>query len=454
MEYTYRNDTVDAWHRAGVAKLEEQRLRVTEYINLYEGDPVGTDLEGESRTLFRQLLKESRTNWCELVVNSVAERLAVQWFNFGDDATNELAWAIWQASSMDADSEMSQTDALVCGLTPISVWPDESNPTGVRIWPEHPLEVTTFYAPGTRRNPVAAFKSFGGSLIEGTAIADRTDVLVLPDYILTWTKDGLTVQDNQYGLVPYVDITPAPRTLGTPRSELHSAATIQKRINTTIYNRMVSGDFGAFRQVTATGIKLERRPVKDLDGNVVGEQVIAPYNVGADRLLVSENPDSSFGAIPEATMSGYLSAVEADVQHLAAITKTPPHYLLGQMVNISADALKAAETGLVSKVRRRAAHIGEAWEDVMRLALGFLGNPETVNYQAEVVWRDFETRSEGELVDALVKMNTLGVPREELWTRWGASPPQIKRWSALLDAQQAAQAAAEPTPAEVPTAAA
>jgi hypothetical protein len=90
--------------------------------------------------------------------------------------------------------------------------------------------------------------------------------------------------------------------------------------------------------------------------------------------------------------------------------------------------LKAAETGLVSKCRRRAAHIGEGWEQVMRFALGYLGNPGAVDVQAEVLWRDFETRSEGELVDALVKMRGLGVPYETLWRRWGVSPQEYASW--------------------------
>ena len=51
--------------------------------------------------------------------------------------------------------------------------------------------------------------------------------------------------------------------------------------------------------------------------------------------------------------------------------------------------------------------------------------------QAEVIWADFETRSEGQRVDALVKMATLGVPREVLWEKWGASTQEIARWKAL-----------------------
>ena len=183
--------------------------------------------------------------------------------------------------------------------------------------------------------------------------------------------------------------------------------------------------------MTATGIKLTRND----DGSYN-----APFDVGADRLLASENADASFGVITESSMAGYLNAVQDDVTHMAAITQTPPHYLLGKMVNISAAGMKAAETGLVSKVARRAAHIGEGWERIMRRALSYIGSPGAVDVQAEVIWHDFETRSEGETVDALVKMRTLGVPYEVLWQRWGASPQDIERWKDLASEEAVTQA--------------
>jgi hypothetical protein len=56
-------------------------------------------------------------------------------------------------------------------------------------------------------------------------------------------------------------------------------------------------------------------------------------------------------------------------------------------------------------------------------------------------------------VDALVKMSTLGVPREVLWERWGATPQEIERWRGLnedaLDRAMSGDLAAEygPKPA-------
>ena len=85
----------------------------------------------------------------------------------------------------------------------------------------------------------------------------------------------------------------------------------------------------------------------------------------------------------------------------------------------------------MSKVSRRALHIGETWETVTRLALGMVGDPGAAMTEGEVIWADFETRSEGQRVDALVKMASLGVPREVLWQRWGATPTEIAAWTEM-----------------------
>lgn len=232
-----------------------------------------------------------------------------------------------------------------------------------------------------------------------------------------------------------IEIVPQPRTMGAPRSELTPALVIQDRINTMLFNRLVSADYGAFRQIWATGVKMARKVMREDGGEVT--KPVRPFDVGANRLLANEDPAGRFGSFPESTLQGYLAAVEQDVNQLAAITQTPPHYLLGQMVNLSADAIKAAEAGLVAKVSRRALHIGESLEEVMRTALRMTGHPAAADVEAEVLWRDFETRSEGQRVDALVKMRTLGVPLEVLWERWGASPQEIERWHELAEEEAA-----------------
>jgi hypothetical protein len=416
-------------------KLDQQAGRVRRYQQFYDGEAAVMALLGtEERQTFLKFLRESHANWSELVVNAVAERLTVTGFRFGADS--EQAWLLWQANQMDADAELVQTEALVTGQCPVLVQPDEDNPSGVSITAESPLEACVLYEPGNRRRRTAGFKRF----TDDTGEQYLTDVLLLPDVIATWLPNAgqPVIEQNPSGVVGMVEITPQPRLGGPGRSELDPVIPIQDRINTTIFNRLVATDYGAFRQIWATGVKMAREVIQTDDGGET-TRTVRPYDVGANRLLVNERPEGRFGSFPESSLSGYLSSVEQDVTMLAAITQTPAHYLLGQMVNLSADAIRAAEAGLVAKVSRRALHIGEDWETVMRIALGLVGSAAATNLEAEVIWGDWETRSEGQRVDALVKMGSLGVPRQVLWERWGATQQEIDRWRELPTGEPAPQ---------------
>jgi hypothetical protein len=154
--------------------------------------------------------------------------------------------------------------------------------------------------------------------------------------------------------------------------------------------------------------------------------------------------DAKFGELGAHEGLGYVKQIEMIVQHIAAQTRTPPHYLtagLGQYP--SGDSLRASESGLVSKVKRKHRWYGEPWEESIRLSFLAVGETEKAAIRdAETIWTDPERRTEAQLVDALLKMSTLGVPREALWARYGASPQEIERWSQLADEAAAAAPAA------------
>jgi hypothetical protein len=446
---------LDDWRSACSAQLDWQIPRVLWYQSYYDGEPaIIAMLDTMERQTFRRFLDESQANWCELVVNATAERLKVVGFRFAE--SSDQAWLIWQANCMDSDSELVQTDALISGGSYALVQPDESNPTGVSITAESPLEATVLYAPGNRRERAAGYKRFLDPVSR-----QATDVVMLPDVIATWPPNAQEpiIAPNPAGVVTMVEVVPQPRTYGPHRSELDSAIPIQDRIHTSIFNRMVGMDYGAFRQIWATGVRLAREVVTNEDGSET-ITVRRPYDIGANRLLTNEDPSGKFGAFPGDPLSGYLSAVDQDIEAMSAITQTPAYYLThGKLVNLAADAIKALDAGLVAKVTRRALHIGEAWETVMRLALGLIGDPGATDVQAEVIWADFESRSQAQLTDALVKMATLGVPREILWQRWGATPQEVAEWKAMNEANPPPPVPAaavpgapvEPVPAEPAT---
>jgi len=225
-------------------------------------------------------------------------------------------------------------------------------------------------------------------------------------------------ESNALGIVPVVPMYNR-YSLFAPmgESEIADVKLVQDRINTTLFYRMLAEHFVAAPMKYATGFT----PDVDEDGNVV-----EPWNVFFDKMIWSADEGTRFGSFPQGQITPYVEAIEQDVLHIAVQTRTPRHYLIEQGQSPSGDAMKSAETGLVAKVRDKQKHYGEALEEVMRLAR-LVETGEDTPPDSEVIWEDPEYRTAGELVDALLKMKTLGVPNEFLWERWGMTPQEIAR---------------------------
>jgi hypothetical protein len=182
---------------------------------------------------------------------------------------------------------------------------------------------------------------------------------------------------------------------------------------------IVASEFGAFRQRVLTGVEIPRDPET---GRPLGRSEIV---AAMSRLWTFESENAKVYDLNPTDLSNFVSAVEMFKADLAAQTRTPPHYLLGQVVNASGDALKVAEAGLVSKCRRKILYFSDPWEAAMALALQASGRGETDAADVQSLWADPERTTLGELVDACVKKRTLGVPLEELWLEMGYTPAQI-----------------------------
>lgn len=420
-------------------KLDGQAEQARFYERYYDGDhplPAGPQKAHEA---YWRLLRMSRSNWMALVVDAVTERLKVDGFRFGDvEGADGDAWRMWQRNELDADSGLVHDTATTTGSAFVIVWADGSDASTPEITVEHPAEVAVVYEPGSKKRRAAALKEWRDD--DGFWMA----TLYAPDGIYKfvshsksdagppqpkrWERREVPGEPwplhNPLGVVPVVEFYNNPKMRSGGRSELMGITDIQDRINETLFNRLLAAQFAAFRQKWVTGMEI---PVDPLTGAPV-----EPFKVAVDRVLMAEDSDVRFGEFSESNLQGYINSVESDIQHLAAITRTPPHYLLGSSGSFpSGDSLKATETGLVAKVRRRQVSHGESWEAVVRLGMAVLSDPRASDESGEVIWHDPESRSQGELVDALVKMGTLGVPNEVLWQRWGASPQEVERWQQM-----------------------
>lgn len=421
----------------------QERCKYIELMRRYcAGDHPLPMITEKARPAFQRLLKQARSNYVGLVVDATAERMQVDGFRLGDaEVGDPQAWRIWQANNLDADSDLVITEAVKTSRAFVLVAPNPAGAATPLVTAEDATQCIVAYRPGSRRERAAGLKSWVDDWT-GELMA----TLYLPDGLYKFQaplpKQGMTTKPkwtsrevrgepwpapNLLGEVALVEVPNRPDLLGEAHSEIEDVLDIQDRINKTLIDRLMAQEFSAFRQRWATGYELP----EDEHG-----QPVEPFKAAVDRLWVAEDPNVKFGEFSATDLRPYLDAVDADVQHLAARTRTPAQYLLGKLSNVNGETLKATESGLVSKVRQRQRPLGEGLEDVVRLYLKAAGDTRDLS-KIEVIWHNPEFRTEGELVDALVKMSTLGVPHEALWERWGASQTEIAQWRKLR--QQAAE---------------
>ena len=450
MELDNQPGTAGWWRNMLAEALRDRRRRVGKLEDYYNGEhPLPSPpkrLEAsalaEARRAYSHLMRMGVTNWVKLVADAPSERLEVTGFRFsGSPEADGLAWKIWQTNHLDADAQLVHDNALITGQSFVLVDPFMVEAGMPVITCEHSSEMIVSYVPGSRRKVAAALKMWTDSDTEYAT-------LYLPDLIFKWQQgaDGSTSWEprqaegdsdwplpNPLGEVPVREVAAnrslRPAKFGGGIGEFETVLPIQDRINKTIFDRLVTAEFQAFRQRWAVGWSPEVDPNTGLPRP---DQILK----ASQSFLWTFDADPSevkLGEFSTTDFTSFIKATEADVNAMAAISKTPPHYLLGAMVNISGDALTAAESGLSSKTRKHARNFGEVWEDVMRLALRVVNEDElAADMQSEVIWGDIEHRTWGEQVDAVLKMQALGVPREALWSRLpSVSPQDIVRWRGM-----------------------
>lgn len=418
-------------------RLDEAEPRLAKLANYHAGrQPLGFSTE-KYRSAFGGLLGGLVDNWLPLVVDAVAERLAVQGFRFGTEEADADAWAIWQANNLDAESGLAHQEALIFGRSYVLVWADgQGRP---RITVESARQVTVTHAPGDRRQRTAALKRWidddghaRATLFLPTEVhrfrsARKVAGLGLGSDLITvpvdW--DHLETLKNSLGVVPVVPLVNRPHLLdgGGGTSEIEPVLGIQDSVNKLLADLLIASEFSAFRQRWATGMEVPTDPETN--------QPIEPFSAAVTRLWISEDEQTRFGTFEATPLANYVEGIELLVAHLASQTRTPPHYLNPSADRLSGESIKAAETGLVAKVKRAAQGFGESWEEVMRLAFAVMDDPRATATAAETIWADPEVRTESEHVDATVKKLAVEVPVEQLWADLGYSPQQVERFRTM-----------------------
>lgn len=448
-------------------KLREQEQTRLERISNYMcGRHSSIYVPRGARAEYRWLIERARVNILPLVVTVVAQNMYVDGYRPAGSDENAEPWKIWQANRMDARQHGIHRSVLTYGAAYSVVMPGKPVPV---ITPFSPRRMTALYAdPVNDEWPIFGVED----RLENTKKGPRRVVRVYDDqarYTLVGKPDGSQLQPDvgdwvmEHGLgvcpiVRYVNVQDldGDGVIG----EVEPLIEAQDQLNMTTFNLLMAQLYTAFRQRWVTGMA----PPLDSAGNPM-----EPFKSRVDGLFVAEDADTKFGEFGQTDLKGYLDSRESTIRHIATLSQVPPYHLLGQMVNLSAEALAAARDGLDRKTDERESLCGESHEQTLRLA--GLASGDSVAWEdtaAQVVWRDTSARSLAQTVDALGKLVTmLGVPPQELWERVpGVTQTDVERWkkaasegdamarlNGIIDKQMQPPSGSQ-TPAEAPVAAA
>lgn len=393
---------------------------------------------------YKELAARAQAPWGDLIVSTIAQTLYIEGYRRPSDPEDSAGWRTWQANGMDGRQVALNRAVLTYGLAYGVVLRGRTltgeNMPSMRGY--SPREMLAVYedvaadewpAYAVRVWPVG--KRYRVDLYDDAAVWS----FVVDD--LGSAPDGDPVRvEHGLGVVPVVRFKNRFDLEGRTAGEVEPFIPILGKIDQTSFDRLVVQRFSSWIVRTIAGMS-----VAD-SAEVAGVTVdAAKLRLKVDDLLTAEDVDTKFGSLPATPLDGFIKAKESDLTELAAVSQTPAYELLGQMANLSAEALAAARASLTAKSDERKHTLGEDYEQMFRLAAWAADDAAGASdFEAQVRWADTSIRSIAQAVDAYGKLATmLDFPARQLWAKVpGMTQQDVEEANAKADADAEAALAA------------
>lgn len=443
-------DTVGSegwWLNRLTQRLGQRFSRYQQLDNYYRGEHRLPEGDQRCSSIYKHFQHMAMTNYMPMVSDAVRERLCVTGFNAGSKApksASDVAWQAWQANHLDALSNRLHSASLVLSDAYAIVGPTPAGADYPLVTVEDPRQVITESNPANELDVRAGLKTWCDPVEQY-----RYAVLYLPDAIHYYRSQDVTLSvvnqqiyptsglmgfiqpgsfasweeyedpvANPIGEVPVVRFVSDPMITAEGWGEFERVMNIQDRFNFLTLNMMVVVTVQAFRQRWVKGIAIEDPET--------GEKLdLSQFMPGADLLWAVEDSDVTFGEFDEVDLTPFITAIERTEAEIVKLAGLPPHYVMGDLVNASADALAAAEARLVSKTEDRQLEYGESWERVERLMFSYMGKKSWIKPDAQVLWKDAQRSSIITLTTAGAQAAQAGLPWKERMALMGNSDAQI-----------------------------
>lgn len=427
-----------------------------------DGNSPLPEMTRETRQSWQSFQRRSRTNWGELIVDSVVDRLVPQGVTVGgenDSPKAKQAQKIWRYNRMNGVFKEWVRYGMVFGQSYLTVWSGQGTGNGNNtiITADSPETMIVVTDPLQHWKPMAALRVWRNQdeatdyAIVWTPYAwqqftrptyTRIELKVIPSKWLVNLAEGAWTPDGQPGGTSNGLPQPIPVVVyNNPggHGDYETHLDLINRINAEVLERLVIQAMQAFRQRAITGGML---PERDEDGNVIQwEQVFAPapgalWNLPEGLDLWESTP---------VDLTGILASAKEDIRTLAAVTRTPLPLLMPDNSNQSAEGAKATEAGHLFRCIDRLTEAKHGVEHCMTLACNLDGAKlDEDDDVVEVSFADPQLVTLSEKYAAALAAHNAGESTKSIQRNvLGYSPAQIEQ-DAIDRAHEALLAAAMP----------
>jgi hypothetical protein len=397
-------ETPDEWLAYLGKKLDYRHtelLRLHSYVTGNAPLPEGATEVAEAYQRWQRL---ARTNFANLIVDAVCDRMTIAGFRVGDDTTdNDAARTLWRRSLGDAMAPDVHADMLNYGVgyvmassgrdgavltreSPFATITDHDplEPmwvrAGLKIWTDQDTDHAVLHLPGRLHRYRRSHHERAGVPLAAGSVAG-------------WEPAG----DEETGL----DRVPLVRFLNRGGvGEFARHTDLLDRINWVILQRLLIIAMQAFRQRALR--KTQESAELEYTDPSTGEQIdyAEMFAPGPDALW-----DLPYGVEIWESQPGditqILSAVKDDLRDLGAVTRTPMSVLTPDSANQSAEGAAFAKEGLVFKAGDRINRASPSWDVSVDLGLRL----DDLSGPVVTQWLPAERQSLAEKADAAQKLS-------------------------------------------------
>lgn len=414
-----------------LAKLDKKRVGRLKRLNLLHsyhiGDPpLPTNVE-TARESFREFLKTARTNYADVLVGSVAERITVRDIRTalsGEDVDDE-AQRIWKENGLDVEFADVIENMLALGDSFMMVGKD-SDSDELIVTGEDPRQVVTIHNPVKQSEIRAASKTFHDPDEE-------------KDYIFLFIKGQWDEEANAFG--PAMRYVASRKSKGSPRGPLFSKSAwswddefggadgeplphslvpvvrfrnrrgvgefephldLLNRINDTVYQRMVITLYQAFKQRVVHMDEDEDDEDEGADGSGAEKLTLDDVLTSDPGSWIQLPKDATIWESTQADLNGILSAIKDDVKQLAAVTRRPLSILAPD--NQSATGASFTREGLTFATEDKMTRAAQALRDLFYLIFLTLEDTERADRSKIIIgWMPTERHSLSDMYSAVAQ---------------------------------------------------